>query len=425
MQNSKNVFGYKILAFIISILIILPVMFYPVSDTKVSAYQNSDFSDEYGDFLYALGESESGNNYSAVNGQYLGRWQIGTVGLQDIGFMDSYGNWTSLAASFGVTSKSEFLSSEKAQDYAVLASHKKVLLYAENAGITSYINTNVKGVNMTFAGMIVAAHAIGVGGLKNLILKGTSGYSSNDAVAVQYMSKYGIYDIENTVRYGSLPSSSGGSSATTTTTTIATTTTTTTTTTTAAVTTTMSTTTATTTTTSTALKAPSYISVKTSANVLNKGEILYISLDSDNASRYKLNLSSPNGEESEYIITGTSIGLSLNIDGIYTINVTGCNNFGESYAEPVYVAVKEKAVVSKEDIGDANMDKIVDIVDAMVTLRYYSANSSNIKLNEVFNKDFADVDGDGEATLADSLYILDYYSAISAGKDVNWDDIIK
>ena len=64
-------------------------------------------------------------------------------------------------------------------------------------------------------------------------------------------------------------------------------------------------------------------------------------------------------------------------------------------------------------------------VDAMVTLRYYSANSSNIKLNEVFNKDFADVDGDGEATLADSLYILDYYSAISAGKDVNWDDIIK
>lgn len=419
MQNSKNVCGYKILAIIISVLLILPVMFYPVSDTKVSAYQNSDFSDEYGDFLYALGGSESGNNYSAVNGQYLGRWQIGTVGLQDIGFMDSYGNWTSLAASFGVTSKSTFLSSEKAQDYAVLASHKKVLLYAENAGITSYINTNVKGVNMTFAGMIVAAHAIGVGGLKNLIVKGTSGYSSNDAVALQYMSKYGIYDIENTVRYGSLPSSGGGSSETTTTTTMATTTTTTTT----AVTTTMLTTT--TTTTTAALKAPSYISVKTSADVLNKGEILYISLDSDNASRYKLNLSSPDGEESEYIITGTSIGLSLNVDGIYTINVIGCNNFGESYAEPVYVAVKEKAVVSKEDLGDVNMDHMINIVDAMVTLRYYSTNSANIKLNEVFNKDFADVDGDGEATLVDALYICEYYAAIAAGKDADWNDIIK
>jgi len=45
MQNSKNVCGYKILAIIISVLLILPVMFYPVSDTKVSAYQNSDFSD--------------------------------------------------------------------------------------------------------------------------------------------------------------------------------------------------------------------------------------------------------------------------------------------------------------------------------------------------------------------------------------------
>lgn len=394
---------------------------------RADAYENSDFSDEYGAFLYALGEKESGNDYGALSydGQYMGRWQIGSIGLQDLGFMDSAGNWTALAASYGAYSKESFLASPAAQDYAVLASHKKILYYAENTGVTGYIGTYVNGVQMTFAGMIVAAHALGIGGLRSLLVNGTSGNSGNDALAVSYMQLCGGYSIEDTVRNGALPlpPSYTEETTTTTTTTIATTTTTTETTTATTVTTANTTET---TTTATKLLPPKYISVKLSSNVAIVNKMFEIKIESDTAERYLIAITAPDGEETQYSLTGSSIGITLGEEGLHTIKVTGYNKAGSSQAEPVYVAVQEKVVVSEEHLGDANDDGTVDLRDASLILRYYSSLSSGVAMgsDEKFSKYYADVNDDGDVDIADASYVLTYYAAVSSGRNVTWSDIL-
>lgn len=396
---------------------------------RADAYENSDFSDEYGAFLYALGEKESGNDYGALSydGQYMGRWQIGSIGLQDLGFMDSAGNWTALAASYGAYSKESFLASPAAQDYAVLASHKKILYYAENTGVTGYIGTYVNGVQMTFAGMIVAAHALGIGGLRSLLVNGTSGNSGNDALAVSYMQLCGGYNIENTVRYGALPLppsyTEETTTTTTTTTTIATTTTTTETTTATTVTTANTTET---TTTATKLLPPKYISVKLSSNVAIVNKMFEIKIESDTAERYLIAITAPDGEETQYSLTGSSIGITLDEEGLHTIKVTGYNKAGSSQAEPVYVAVQEKVVVSEEHLGDANDDGTVDLRDASLILRYYSSLASGVAMgsDEKFSKYYADVNDDGDVDIADASYVLTYYAGVSSGRNVTWSDIL-
>lgn len=395
---------------------------------RADAYENSDFSDEYGAFLYALGEKESGNDYGALSydGQYMGRWQIGSIGLQDLGFMDSAGNWTALAASYGAYSKESFLASPAAQDYAVLASHKKILYYAENTGVTGYIGTYVNGVQMTFAGMIVAAHALGIGGLRSLLVNGTSGNSGNDALAVSYMQLCGGYNIENTVRNGALPLPPSYTEETTTTTTTTTTATTTTTTETTTATTVTTANTTETTTTATKLLPPKYISVKLSSNVAIVNKMFEIKIESDTAERYLIAITAPDGEETQYSLTGSSIGVTLGEEGLHTIKVTGYNKAGSSQAETVYVAVQEKVVVSEEHLGDANDDGTVDLRDVSLILRYYSSLASGVTMgaDERFSKYYADVNDDGDVDIADASYVLAYYTAVSSGQDASWSDIL-
>lgn len=395
---------------------------------RADAYENSDFSDEYGAFLYALGEKETGNDYGALSydGQYMGRWQIGSIGLQDLGFMDSAGNWTALAASYGAYSKESFLASPAAQDYAVLASHKRILYYAENTGVTGYIGTYVNGVQMTFAGMIVAAHALGIGGLRSLLVNGTSGNSGNDALAVSYMQICGGYNIENTVRYGALPLPPAASETETTTTTAETTTTTIATTTTTTETTTATTVTTETTTTATELLPPKYILVKLSSNVATVNQMFEIKIESDTAERYLIAVTAPDGEETQYSLTGSSIGVTLREEGLYSINVTGYNNAGSSQAETVYVAVQEKVVVSEEHLGDVNDDGNIDLQDASLILRYYASLASGISMGTDvrFVKYYADVNDDGDVDIADASYVLTYYAAVSSGRHVTWSDIL-
>lgn len=395
---------------------------------RADAYENSDFSDEYGAFLYALGEKESGNDYGALSydGQYMGRWQIGSIGLQDLGFMDSAGNWTALAASYGAYSKESFLASPAAQDYAVLASHKKILYYAENTGVTGYIGTYVNGVQMTFAGMIVAAHALGIGGLRSLLVNGTSGNSGNDALAVSYMQLCGGYNIENTVRNGALPLPPSYTEETTTTTTTTTTATTTTTTETTTATTVTTANTTETTTTATKLLPPKYISVKLSSNVAIVNKMFEIKIESDTAERYLIAITAPDGEETQYSLTGSSIGVTLGEEGLHTIKVTGYNKAGSSQAEPVYVAVQEKVLVSEEHLGDANDDGTVDLRDVSLILRYYSSLASGVTMgaDERFSKYYADVNDDGDVDIADASYVLAYYTAVSSGQDASWSDIL-
>ena len=423
MQIFQRNTGTKLGALITAAVLLFGVMFRPDTLTRASAYENSDYSDQYGEFLYVLGETESGNNYSAVSGQYLGRWQIGTLGLQEIGFLDASGNWTELAASFGITSKETFLASEEGQDYAVLASHRKILYYAKNMGITSYIDTEVSGVKMTFSGMIASAHALGVGGLKKLITNGTSGNTGNDATALKYMTLCGGYDIEQTLQNTPVQTTILTSVTTTTTTRTETTTVQTTTSFTSTQTTLAETTT---TALTTELKPPAYINVNPSSDTPYAGEMFYLYIESDNAESYYILITAPNGTESEYMLSGSKIGIILSMTGVYKISVTGYNAAGESYAEPIYVAVSKKTIVNEENIGDANDDGIVDIIDAGIILQYYSCSAAGVpmKIDGKFNKDYADANGDGKLDIYDALLVLSYYSMKAAGIDVAWKDIL-
>lgn len=443
MHNMRKMTLKRIGALLLAAMLLLCS---PITETastfKAEAFTNSDYSDEYGDFLYAIGKTESGNSYSAVSGQYLGYWQMGNAALQEAGFLDSSGNWTSLAAAFGVTSKETFLTSEAGQDYAVLAYHKRILYYAKNLGLHNYIGTDVNGVTMTFAGMIVAAHAVGVGGLKKLIENGTTGSSGNDSVALMYMQNYGVYDIEATVT-GNMPPVPSTTTTTTTTTTAtttsATTTSTTSTTTETTTTTTVSTTSVTTTTvpttvtstetttvsSSTELKPPSYIKVKPQYDVCAVGEILEIYVESDTADKYEVSILMPGGRTDKYSFSGTMIGVVMPVTGICEIKVKGINDAGAASAESVYVFVQERVVVSEENIGDSNKDGTVNITDATIILQYYACLAAGVSMNYQggFNRYYADANGDGSLNLTDASLVLKYYSLKAAGYTPDWSEL--
>ncbi len=432
--------GSKVWALLTAAVMLCGFVIPSEATVKAQALGSISYADEYEDFLYALGTSESTNRYNATNGQYLGYWQLGNLALQEVGFMDSSNNWTEAAAEFGITDKESFLASEIGQEYAVLKYHKRIYYYTQSMGVDDYLDTEVQGVKMTFAGMIVASHALGVGGLKKLIVNGTSGSSSNDAIALRYMEQYGIYDIEATLT-GDMPDynvSVTTTAATTTTTSATTTTTTTTSATTPATTTTTTsqattatttvttTTTIATTTTASTIGVPSYIKVTFSENVATAGELFYIYVESDTAEEYHVSIVSPGGAKNQYIFEGSKLGVVLEETGVYRIVITASNAAGSSTTDVLYVAVKEKDVVTEEEIGDANMDGTVDINDASLILSYYASASAGVlfKPTGSFERSHCDVNGDGDVNITDATLVLRFYALTAAGIPQTWDELI-
>lgn len=155
----------KIIKSAVSILLILSV----ILSFPLSSYA----ADDYEAFLNKLGYYESGNRYNITNEfGYLGRWQVGMDGLQDVGFVDSSGNWTALANSFGVYSKQDFLNSPEAQDYAIRLFHKKIWSYIQYLGDDQYIGSEFDGIQVTLSGLIGAAHLVGAGGVHKMFMTG-------------------------------------------------------------------------------------------------------------------------------------------------------------------------------------------------------------------------------------------------------------
>jgi hypothetical protein len=102
----------------------------------------------YSDFMTALGQYESGNNYSFVSSLgYLGRFQFAEEALTDVGFYvpdgsdntnDFVGHFTSWAAStYGVTDKYSFLQSPAAQDDAAQKWFAKIISDVKMLGPTA------------------------------------------------------------------------------------------------------------------------------------------------------------------------------------------------------------------------------------------------------------------------------------------------
>lgn len=160
----------------------------------------------YGQFLSALGQNESGNNYAFISSLgYLGRFQFGEEALQVIGFykghdgtgaIDFIGGWTPLAASYGVTDKAGFLASSAAQDAAADAWFAKVWADVTSLSLQSYVGQTVGGVAITPSGLIAGAHLVGVWALKDFLSSG-GGLVMRDGYGTpvsEYVDRFGGFD---------------------------------------------------------------------------------------------------------------------------------------------------------------------------------------------------------------------------------------
>ncbi|MBQ8724391.1 MAG: dockerin type I repeat-containing protein, partial [Oscillospiraceae bacterium] len=176
----------------------------------------------------------------------------------------------------------------------------------------------------------------------------------------------------------------------------------------------------------TELTPPKYIKVKPQYDVCAVGEILELYIDSDTAEKYEIKILMPGGRVDQYSLSGTMIGVVMPVTGICEIQVKGINAAGDASAESVYVSVKERVVVSVENIGDANADGTVNITDATVILQYYSCLASGVamRFEGGFNRYYADANGDGELNLTDASLVLKYYSLKAAGYEPEWSELL-
>ncbi len=76
--------------------------------------------------------------------------------------------------------------------------------------------------------------------------------------------------------------------------------------------------------------------------------------------------------------------------------------------------------------GDANLDGVISVSDAVLTLSYYAKFAAGLDpdSDSLFaNIQSADINGDGEITVEDAVMILTYYAQQSAGLSPDWETI--
>ena len=141
------------------------------------------FADEHADLIRT---QESGGNYGALNtqgGTAAGAYQITAGTLASLGYVRHTGGsrgswsnyeWTSQAASQGVSSLSSFLNStagHSLQDQAfnTLTTRNLSALSSQTRGLAGQ---TVNGVTFTESGLLTAAHFLGAGALNDWVESG-------------------------------------------------------------------------------------------------------------------------------------------------------------------------------------------------------------------------------------------------------------
>lgn len=151
---------------------------------------------KYSDFLDDLGMRESSDRYDAENRfGYLGRYQMGNLALQEAGFMNEEGQWTSLANSYGIFSKSDFLQSEEGQDAAVRLCHIKLCEYIRMYDLDQYVGKRFFNVRITRSGLLAACHLVGVKAMKDALQNNEMAYDGNRVPVSEYLELFSGYDI--------------------------------------------------------------------------------------------------------------------------------------------------------------------------------------------------------------------------------------
>jgi hypothetical protein len=159
----------------------------------------------FADFLTALGQNESGNNYGFVSSVgYLGRYQFGEEALEAVGFyrghdgtaaIDFIGGWTEKAASFGVHDKASFLASPAAQDAAIQAWFSRVDADLKMLDLYRFEGQWIAGVPVTASGLLAGAHLSGVWALKAWLDTGgaAEAWDPYGTPMSSYVAKFGGY----------------------------------------------------------------------------------------------------------------------------------------------------------------------------------------------------------------------------------------
>lgn len=158
------------------------------------------------DFLNALAQRESSNDYTAVNSLgYLGRYQFGELALIDAGYYagrdgssanDFSGSWT---GRLGITSKAAFLASPEAQDDAARAYVAKLWSYIRALDLEIYAQQSLNSVDLSISGMVGGAWLVGSGGLRTFVTSGgTSAPGDANATNVtEYIELLADYDLSS------------------------------------------------------------------------------------------------------------------------------------------------------------------------------------------------------------------------------------
>jgi hypothetical protein len=116
-------------------------------------------------------------NYST---NAAGKWQLTPIARKDIGYKGSL---------------KAFLNSEEVQKKSVISLMKKNAYYIAYyiKDFQKYIGTTIKGVKVTWSGMLAAAHIGGVGALKAFLTHGYNASDGNQSVK-SYMQMFGGFN---------------------------------------------------------------------------------------------------------------------------------------------------------------------------------------------------------------------------------------
>jgi len=123
---------------------------------------NAD-SNNFSQYLFDLAILESSGNWKAVNGDYIGLWQMGTMSRKDV---SKYINGITFDTKLFI--KSPFIFNPNKQKAAIVY-YIKILDKRMSYYITKYNNTYINGVHITKSGILSACHLVGMGNVKKYL----------------------------------------------------------------------------------------------------------------------------------------------------------------------------------------------------------------------------------------------------------------
>ena len=150
-------------------------------------------NDQLRAYMAQTGYSESNGNYTAVNQfGYMGKYQLGSLALQDLGYikpgtaqtpeaMNNPSNWT---GKNGVTSSSDFLNNSGVQESAMYDYTKANYSRLQRKGIITAETTPD-----VVAGVLSASHLVGPGGAAKWYTSGQTVSDANGTTAAAYYNR--------------------------------------------------------------------------------------------------------------------------------------------------------------------------------------------------------------------------------------------